>query len=129
MKFYIYSIPSYSASKSLFQRMVNPLLAYDFIFQRTKLHKRLESSLCIIHELMENVIRERAEFLKQIFVNDAEFPRKVVDKRRRTLLDTLLTTVIDGESLSFQVIRDEVNTFVFAVSKLLFFHRTIFVQV
>ncbi|EDW82323.2 uncharacterized protein Dwil_GK25740 [Drosophila willistoni] len=95
------------SSELLFKRMINPLLASDWIFQRTKLWRRLRVQLEIIHQLMETVIEERARELQDAEQNKSD--------KSRTLLDTLLLARFnDGSSLSRQEIRDEINTFVFA---------------
>lgn len=104
--------------------MTNPLLALDFIFQRTQMYRELSASLAVIHELMASVVDERIEALKQqgklatqlesLLVAQPE--EEGIRKQRRTLLDTLLTTEIEGRKLTRGEICDEVNTFVFAVS-------------
>ncbi|XP_017064971.1 probable cytochrome P450 311a1 [Drosophila eugracilis] len=93
------------SSKFLFKRMINPLLASDWIFQRTQLWQDLNEQLQVIHTLMESVIEQRANELEK----KAETPGKA-----NNLLDTLLLARFEGQPLSRKEIRDEVNTFVFA---------------
>ncbi|XP_062139496.1 probable cytochrome P450 311a1 [Drosophila sulfurigaster albostrigata] len=88
----------------LFKRMINPMLASDFVFKRTALWRELSAQLDVIHTLMEGVIEQRAKQLKQEEEQEDEVQRKP-----RILLDALLLA-----PLSRQQIRDEVNTFVFA---------------
>ncbi|EDV47322.1 probable cytochrome P450 311a1 [Drosophila erecta] len=93
------------SSKLLFKRMINPLLASDWIFQRTQLWRDLSEQLQVIHTLMESVIEKRAKELMDM----EEAPG-----RSHNLLDTLLLARFEGRSLSRKEIRDEINTFVFA---------------
>uniref|UniRef100_W8BLV2 Putative cytochrome P450 311a1 n=1 Tax=Ceratitis capitata TaxID=7213 RepID=W8BLV2_CERCA len=101
--------------------MTNPLLGWDFIFKRTNMYREMSASLAVIHQLMTSVVDARIEALKQQQALQIELPSsdalvEGIRKQRRTLLDTLLTTQIDGEQLTRSDICDEVNTFVFAVS-------------
>ncbi|BFG02361.1 probable cytochrome P450 311a1 [Drosophila madeirensis] len=93
------------SSQLLFKRMINPLLASDWIFKRTQLWRELSEQLRVIHTLMDSLIERRSAQLQQ----EGDVPRKSLN-----LLDTLLLAKIDGEPLSRKQIRDEVNTFVFA---------------
>lgn len=97
----------------LFKRMINPLLASDFVFQRTGLWRELRTQLEVIHTLMEQVIEKRALQLQveQEQEKLMEKEEKEEQRRPRMLLDLLLLA-----NQSRQQIRDEVNTFVFAVS-------------
>jgi len=89
--------------------MINPLLASDWIFQRTQLWRDLKEQLQVIHTLMESVIEKRAKEL-EMMEGKGETPGKA-----HNLLDTLLLARFEGQPLSRKEIRDEVNTFVFAV--------------
>jgi len=97
------------SSKLLFKRMINPLLASDWIFHRTQLWRDLNEQLQVIHTLMESVIEKRAKELEML-EEKGETPEKL-----HNLLDTLLLARFEGQPLSRKEIRDEVNTFVFAV--------------
>ena len=116
------SLKCHRTSELLFKRMTNPLLALDFIFQRTNMYRELSASVAVIHQLMRIVIDERVEALKQqeslVSGTSTAPPAEGIRKQRRTLLDTLLTTQIAGEALTRNEICNEVNTFVFAVSNL-----------
>ncbi|XP_032309376.1 probable cytochrome P450 311a1 isoform X1 [Drosophila ananassae] len=94
------------SSELLFKRMINPLLASDWIFRRTQLWRDLREQLQVIHTLMDSVIDRRARDLEKEM---GDSPGKA-----HNLLDTLLLAKFNGESLSRKEIRDEVNTFVFA---------------
>lgn len=96
------------SSELLFKRMINPLLASDWIFQRTRLWRNLSEQLQVIHSLMDKVIEQRSKELEE---EQEDAPSKA-----HNLLDTLLLARFEGQPLSRREIRDEVNTFVFAVS-------------
>uniref|UniRef100_A0A0K8VJ75 Putative cytochrome P450 311a1 n=3 Tax=Bactrocera latifrons TaxID=174628 RepID=A0A0K8VJ75_BACLA len=108
----------HKTSELLFKRMTNPLLALDFIFQRTNMYRELSASIAVIYQLMATVIDERIAALKQqeslVSIAITAPAEEGICKQRRTLLDTLLTTQIGGEVLTRSEICDEVNTFVFA---------------
>ncbi|XP_002133517.2 probable cytochrome P450 311a1 [Drosophila pseudoobscura] len=93
------------SSQLLFKRMINPLLASDWVFKQTRLWRELSEQLQVIHTLMDSLIDRRSAQLQQ----QGNEPRKALN-----LLDTLLLANIDGEPLSRKEIRDEINTFVFA---------------
>ncbi|XP_017056360.1 probable cytochrome P450 311a1 [Drosophila ficusphila] len=93
------------SSKLLFKRMINPLLASDWIFHRTQLWRDLDEQLRVIHAQMEAVIEQRANEIE----GREEGPGKACH-----LLDTLLLARFEGQALSRKEIRDEINTFVFA---------------
>ncbi|KAH8344987.1 hypothetical protein KR059_000061 [Drosophila kikkawai] len=95
------------SSKLLFKRMINPLLASDWIFQRTQLWRDLSEQLQVIHSLMDQVIEQRAKKLE-------EQQKEPSGKLHHNLLDTLLLARFEDQPLSRKEIRDEINTFVFA---------------
>lgn len=67
---------------------------------------------------MESIIVARQEYLNELkAIENPEDISNIKSKKPKCLLDTLLTVEIGQEHLSFKEIRDEVNTFVFAVSK------------
>ncbi|KAH8419726.1 hypothetical protein KR009_001593 [Drosophila setifemur] len=117
------------SSKLLFKRMINPLLASEWVFQRTQLWRDLEKELQVIHDLMDGVIERRAKELEKEqgkeekqgkddqLEEDQELPEEKdhrVGVPSHNLLDTLILARFEGSSLSRKEIRDEVNTFVFA---------------
>lgn len=97
----------------LFKRMINPLLAFDFLFQRTGLWRELRTQLEVIHTVMEQVIEQRAMQLQAEQEQEKLMEKEEGEEQRRPrmLLDLLLLA-----KQSRQQIGDEVNTFVFAVS-------------
>uniref|UniRef100_A0A1I8Q167 Cytochrome P450 n=1 Tax=Stomoxys calcitrans TaxID=35570 RepID=A0A1I8Q167_STOCA len=104
-----YSHAFHRIGELLYERMVNPLLAPDFIYNKTKRSKDLYNYVAIVHNLMDTVIKERQEYLQQ-----EDNLNELSIKKPRCLLDTLLTATIEGKPLSLKEIRDEVNTFILA---------------
>lgn len=100
------------SSELLFKRMINPLLTSDFVFEQTRLWRELRVQLQLIHSLMDRIIEQRDRQLK----TEQQQPEQ--EKQPRILLDAMLLA-----GLNRQQIRDEVNTFVFAVS----FHSLLYV--
>ncbi|MBW02511.1 Cytochrome P450 4V2, partial [Eschrichtius robustus] len=102
-------------SDSIHQRMKMPWLWLDllfFIFKDGWEHKR---SLKILHNFTKNVITERANEMKRHEEgrsNDKDFPPH--NNKRRGFLDLLLNVTDDqGNKLSYEEIREEVDTFMF----------------
>lgn len=96
--------------------MTNPLLFSDFVYNKTADSKELDKNLNKIHNLMESVITERQQYLKEF--KEIQDPEELTHKKRKRpqcLMDTLLTVEIEQKPLTIKEIRDEVNTFVFAV--------------
>ncbi|XP_007126519.1 cytochrome P450 4V2 [Physeter macrocephalus] len=105
----------YRMSDSIHQRMKMPWLWLDllfFIFKDGWEHKR---SLKILHNFTKNVITERANEMKRHEEgrsNDKDFPPH--NNKRRGFLDLLLNVTDDqGNKLSYEEIREEVDTFMF----------------
>uniref|UniRef100_A0A1I8PUL0 Cytochrome P450 n=1 Tax=Stomoxys calcitrans TaxID=35570 RepID=A0A1I8PUL0_STOCA len=101
-------------------RFFNTHLHSDIIF--TILHPfkkmRMMKNLRIMHEFTRKVIKERRQTLEQSLAeNSLETVQNehndVGSKRRMALLDVLLQSSINGQPLSDDDIREEVDTFMF----------------
>lgn len=97
-------------------RMYDMKYYFDFIFRCTPKAKEAKRALGIINSFAEQVILQRRTELmhmskQQVLAADEH---SVALKRKRTLLDILLNSTIDGKSLSNMDIREEVHTFMFA---------------
>ncbi|XP_072479215.1 cytochrome P450 4V2 isoform X2 [Notamacropus eugenii] len=97
----------------IFRRIKMPWLWLDLwylLFKEGREHKR---SLKILHDFTDKVIEERAREMKE---NEAQKDGDMNPKntKRQAFLDLLLnTTDEDGNALSHQDIREEVDTFMF----------------
>ncbi|XP_075155267.1 cytochrome P450 311a1 [Haematobia irritans] len=104
-----YTHAFHRTNELLFERMVNPLLLPDLVYNNTQRSKDLRKYINIVHDLMDSIIKERREYL-ELEENKIESG----NKKPRCLLDTLLTASIEGKPMTPKEIRDEVNTFIFA---------------
>ncbi|XP_070493279.1 cytochrome P450 4d1-like [Chironomus tepperi] len=80
-----------------------------FLFQFTDMYKRQQKCIKILHEFTDDVIQRRREDL--LNANEVDDTGK---KKKKALLDILLSSSIDGQPLSNLDIREEVDTFAFA---------------
>lgn len=87
-------------------RMYDPLTQSNFIYQFTENYKKEQKLLKLLHGFTENVIETRREELLKISEHD--------QKKKKALLDILLTSTIEGAHLTNEDIREEVDTFLFA---------------
>lgn len=93
------------------KRILNPLYHYDWIWKLTSSAQREHELIGIIHNFVDKLIESRRnKLIKKLSV----FGNPSSSRRRFALLDTLLQSTIDGQPLSNEDIRGEVNTFTFA---------------
>ncbi|XP_051892533.1 cytochrome P450 4V2-like [Pristis pectinata] len=112
---YIYAV--YKISNLIFSRMKMPWFWSDFVYNTFGEGKEHEKALRILHSFTEKVIAEKFHKIK----NSEEFKHSSSDsdfntrsKKCKAFLDVLLNaTYEDGEKLSQQDIKEEVNTFIF----------------
>ncbi|KAH8416603.1 hypothetical protein KR222_010998 [Zaprionus bogoriensis] len=99
-------------------RSLKPWQRVDWVFRllAPRLAKRQDELIRTLHDFTEAVIQERREQLTR----DLSTPRRSNDacnelgqKRRMAMLDVLLQATVDGEPLSDEDIREEVDTFMF----------------
>ncbi|XP_049938553.1 cytochrome P450 4C1-like isoform X1 [Schistocerca serialis cubense] len=96
------------------ERMINPWMQSDFIFERTSSAKEYYDQLKILHGFTKKVIAERKSARKT-----SEFQVKAPQdddlgrKRRVAFLDLLLDASEDGQKLDDQELQEEVDTFMF----------------
>ncbi|XP_065365616.1 probable cytochrome P450 4d14 [Calliphora vicina] len=102
------------------ERFLKPLLHFDCTFKLIsfKMYRTLKKNVQMLHGFTEKVINERrAELLKSI--TDGYFKRNENEcdelgiRKRMTFLDVLLQANIDGQPLTNEDIREEVDTFTF----------------
>ncbi|XP_037914477.1 cytochrome P450 4d2-like [Hermetia illucens] len=112
-----YAQAVHTMSYIVMERMVKPYLKYDLIFSilYPKMKKAEVKASRILHDFTEHIIEDRRKLLLEdikanhVDTDEAEMTRK----RKRTLLDVLLQATIQGQPLSNNDIREEVDTFTF----------------
>uniref|UniRef100_A0A1I8NMZ0 Cytochrome P450 n=1 Tax=Stomoxys calcitrans TaxID=35570 RepID=A0A1I8NMZ0_STOCA len=100
-------------------RLTRALDRFDWYFSifSNKLYRRQQKCLQIMHEFTDKVIVERQAALQKSKDSGTYQEGSNTDefgvKKRMALLDVLLQSTIDGQPLSNQDIREEVDTFMF----------------
>lgn len=86
---------------------------YDFFFRFTKDYYKQKKALTVVDDMFETIIQKKLEH-KWKTVCEPEI-------KRPDMLDLMMEVSIDGKKLSKNELREEINTFMFAVSYLLLF--------
>lgn len=106
--------------------MFNFALRNQFIFKYSKQHINEAHALRVLHGFTDDVIRKRRKELTESINNSESVFDDIDTQKSRALLDLLLHSTIDGKPLSDLDIREEVDTFMFAVFLLFFFLLLLF---
>ncbi|KAF5897410.1 cytochrome P450 4V2-like, partial [Clarias magur] len=102
----------YRMSDLISRRQRMPWYWPEFAFQYFGDGKEHDRCLKILHSFTESVIREREEYGVNSMESDSESDQG--KKKRRAFLDLLLNTMDeDGNKMTHQDIREEVDTFMF----------------
>jgi len=92
------------------ERVSNPFLGNEFIFRKSKLARKQDEVLNVLHSFTRDVILDR---IKKS-VNRSTYI-KTTEKKRVAFLDLLIRTLNDdGTRLSMEDIQEDVDTFMFA---------------
>jgi cytochrome P450 family 4 len=102
-------------SKLIFERLTSPLSQFHWLYPYTAAARKQEKELKILHDYATEVIVKRKAQLEAELAggkrnDDGE------QKKRPSFLDILLNSTIDGRPLTNLEIREQVDTFMFAVS-------------
>lgn len=99
------------------ERFVSPLQRFDQTMRifYPLLFRKLNRNIKAMHEFTDKVIAERRDTLQKTLNESTQSvdDEDVGSKRRMALLDVLLQSTVDGQPLSNQDIREEVDTFMF----------------
>ncbi|XP_073828615.1 uncharacterized protein [Musca autumnalis] len=103
------------------KRFVNPSQRTSILFKLTspKIYKETQRCIEIMHKFTTQVIEKRREALEKSLregndkVKFSEEDREYGCKERMAFLDILLQSTVNGEPLSNEDIREEVDTFMF----------------
>ncbi|GJQ66168.1 hypothetical protein Trydic_g4228 [Trypoxylus dichotomus] len=105
----------YGLGREVSERFQKTWLTNDFIYSKTSYYQRFLKFVSILHDTTNGVISERKEALKQKQdrtpddVSNGDFGKK----NRKAFLDLLLEVAKDGDVMSYEQIREEVDTFLF----------------
>ncbi|KAI1305949.1 Cytochrome P450 4V2 [Halotydeus destructor] len=104
---YVQSI--HVAGETFFNRLVNPFLDADAIFNLTSMGRKYRKSLKVMHDFTETTIRERKERIEY------EMKENIFKEEKcMTFMDTLICQHLkDGGSFTMKNIQEEVDTFMF----------------
>lgn len=79
---------------------------YDFFFRFTKDYNKQKEALTVVDDMFETIIQKKLEHKW----------KRVCEMKRPDMLDLMMEVSIDGKKLSKNELREEINTFMFAVS-------------
>lgn len=102
--------------------MFDFILRYPFFFQFSKLAKRQNIALKILHDFTDKVIFRRRQELLNKGINNNKLNDELDDdfadlgiKKKKAFLDILLQSTVNDQPLTDLEIREEVDTFSFEV--------------
>jgi len=102
------------------ERFMRPLQRFDFTMRifYPFIFRELMQHIGVMHEFTDKVISERRDALQKSLNENKDKSKNaeeddVGSKRRMALLDVLLQASVDGQPLSNEDIREEVDTFMF----------------
>jgi cytochrome P450 family 4 len=101
-----------------FMKMFDIVKQVEFLYRFTEMHKQERKCLKTLHAFTDSVIAAKRKELMNKIDDEAESANSKNDfgiRKKTALLDLLLQSTIDGKPLSDRDIREEVDTFMFAV--------------
>lgn len=98
--------------------MNNGFLTNEWIFRLTPLYQQQKQSLKVINSFVDELIEKRRAELITELKNNGHIDKDddEVHKKRPALLEILLQSDLNGKPLTNDDIRNEVKTFILAVS-------------
>lgn len=104
-------------SNIIFLRTFDGLKRFDVFYRLTSMFRQEKKALKILHDFTLSVIASRK---KELLSKGAKPAKSVSDdgfgiKKKTAFLDMLLESTIEGDALSDEDIREEVDTFMFEV--------------
>ncbi|KAF5277784.1 hypothetical protein FQR65_LT03764 [Abscondita terminalis] len=101
----------HSAMQIVANRMLSPLKSWEFIYKFTAEYKKELEVVQQIHNFSNSVIEKRIQ--ERVLTNSSIGNTRVYNKKP-SFLDILLSSKMDGLPVPQEVIREEVDTFMFA---------------
>lgn len=81
---------------------------YDFFFRFTKDYNKQKEALTVVDDMFESIIEKKLEHKRKTTCEP--------EMKRPDMLDLMMEVSIDGKKLNKNELREEINTFMFAVS-------------
>ncbi|XP_031328068.1 cytochrome P450 4C1-like isoform X1 [Photinus pyralis] len=97
----------------VFRRYHSPLKAWDALYKLSKDYQKQKKALTILHGYSNAVIKRRKKELEDAKLHISNKEDEMGNKHRLVFLDLLLLSEVDGKPLPHNVIREEVDTFMF----------------
>ncbi|KAK5647779.1 hypothetical protein RI129_002671 [Pyrocoelia pectoralis] len=98
----------------VFRRFHNPLKRWNTFYKFSKDYQKERRALNILHEYSNSVINKRREELRESKLHHSFMSEDEIGIRKKMVfLDLLLDSEIDGKPLPHNMIREEVDTFMF----------------
>lgn len=94
-------------------------MRFDLIWKFSSEKKHQDKLIEKLHRFTANIITEKREKFLSSGATQTEFSKRTDvygSKVKKSFLDILLQTMVDGKSLSDDDIREEVDTFIFEVN-------------
>ncbi|KAL3271397.1 hypothetical protein HHI36_021878 [Cryptolaemus montrouzieri] len=95
------------------EKMISPMKQIHFLYRFTKDYQSEKAALKILHDQTHFVIKQRKNEILKMQENSVAVEEEFYKKPKMNFLDILLLSKIDGEPLSDEAIREEVDTFMF----------------
>lgn len=108
---YVHSVKE--MCRIIIERSISPVQMYDFLFFFTRNYFIQRKAVRILHDKANSVISKRIKELQTTRENVES--EDATSKKKKAFLDLILEAKVDGKPLSQEDIRQEVDTFMFAV--------------
>lgn len=106
----------------MIDRFFNVYLRVNFIWELSQKSRTQRAILKVLHQFTESVIKERRLKLNSLVNNNSiESINDIGIKQKKAFIDILLNSTINGQPLSDEDIREEVDTFMFEVFRFIIY--------
>lgn len=97
--------------------MFDSIKRVDFIYRFTEMYRQEQRVLKTLHDFTKSVIVSRKQELAAADMKSAVDENDMGIKKKTAFLDLLLQSTVEGQPLSNEDIREEVDTFMFEVTQ------------
>ncbi|KAL3271395.1 hypothetical protein HHI36_021877 [Cryptolaemus montrouzieri] len=89
------------------------VMQYSFLYRFTETYRKEKAALKILHDYTHHVIQQRKDEILKTQATPDTTEGEFFKKTKMNFLDIMLLSKVDGEPLSDEAIREEVDTFMF----------------